>query len=170
VSVDQYTEVTDCVFWNNEALLGGVSGGALQIGSSVVTGNTFYENSGGHALVGGTVNFHSGTSTMLNNILAGTVKGAAIELTSGATVTGGCNVFWDNPDGDALGYTLAPTDRSVNPLFCYPDTGNFDLAENSPCLPAYSEGCDQIGARGEGCGPISVEGQSWGSIKAQYRE
>jgi len=170
IGASEYTEVVDCVFWANFALLSSSVGGALHVGPSTVSGNTFIGNGGAHRLVGGTVNFDTGASSMVNNILAGTTRGSAVELINGATVAGGCNVFWDNPDGEALGYTLAPTDRILNPLFCDPDSGNFDLAENSPCVPALSEGCGQIGARGEGCGTISVEAQSWGAIKARYRE
>jgi hypothetical protein len=169
VAVSSYAEVTDCVFWNNMALLAGVSGGALHVGASVVAGNTFCGNGGGHALVGGTLTFDTGASTMVNNILAGTVKGAAVELIQGATAAGGCNVFWANPDGDALGYTLAPTDRIVDPEICDFSSANLAVAATSPCLPANSNGCGQIGAFGEGCAASPVEGRSWGRIKAGFR-
>ncbi len=42
------------------------------------------------------------------------------------------------------------------PLFCNPDSGDFTLAENSPCIGA-GEGGANIGAQGIGCGYISID-------------
>jgi hypothetical protein len=55
--------------------------------------------------------------------------------------------FWgvDASAGDALG------NLSADPLFCYPDTGNFYIRDNSPCAPA-NNGCGvQIGPFGVKC-------------------
>jgi hypothetical protein len=58
---------------------------------------------------------------------------------------------------------------SEDPLFCGPSTGDFTVAENSPCIPA-NNGCGVlIGALGAGCSPPSVEATSWGAIKAMFR-
>jgi hypothetical protein len=162
--------VANCVLWSNHTTGGGSGGGALFLGlGGTVTSNTFYGNSGGHNQVGGTVIFDTGDSQMSNNIFASTTKGTALHTVNGATITGGCNVFWDNPDGEAIGYTLAATDRIIDPQFCGPDSGDFTVTTISPCLPANSQGCGQIGARGWGCEPISVEAMSWAKIKAAYR-
>ncbi|MGQ0720531.1 MAG: right-handed parallel beta-helix repeat-containing protein [Candidatus Eiseniibacteriota bacterium] len=162
--------VSDCVFWNNHSTLPGSGGGALFVGlGGALTGNTFYGNGGSHAQVGGTVIFDTGNSQMSNNVFASTTKGTALHTVNGATITGGCNVFWDNPDGEAIGYTQAATDRIIDPQFCDPDSGDFTVTTKSPCLPADSQGCGQIGARGWGCEPISIDPKSWGEIKAGYR-
>ena len=61
--------------------------------------------------------------------------------------------------------TLWPGEGNIDcdPFFCYPDTGNYYLAENSCCVGA---GCNSlgnpdstvdIGAFGMGCPPVSVE-------------
>jgi len=41
----------------------------------------------------------------------------------------------------------------ANPLFCNPDSGDYTLAENSPCLGTGENGAN-MGAFGVGCGPI----------------
>jgi len=43
----------------------------------------------------------------------------------------------------------------INPLFCNPDSGDYTLAENSPCVGAGENGTN-IGALGVGC-PIQVD-------------
>jgi hypothetical protein len=162
--------VSDCVFWNNRTTGLAASPGALFLGfGATVTGNTFYANAGGHPQVAGTIRCDIGMFQIWSNIIASTTKGVAVQGVNAAVITGGCNVFWDNPDGEAIGYTLAASDRIIDPQFCGADSGNFDVAKSSPCLPAHSGGCNQIGARGQGCGPISVDARSWGEIKAAYR-
>jgi hypothetical protein len=163
--------ISSCVFWNNRVTLLGAGSGALLVGfgTTQVTGCTFYGNGGTHAQIDGTMSLVFGTSTVSNNVFASTTKGVAIDV-RGTTITGsGCNVFWDNPDGDAMGYTLTSTDRIVDPAFCNPDSGDFTVTTTSPCLPAQSQGCGQIGARGQGCTVISIDPMSWGEIKAGYR-
>jgi hypothetical protein len=162
--------VSDCVFWNNQVPTPGHGGGALFLGfGATVTGNTFSGTGGGNAQLGGTMIFDTGSFQFQNNVFASTTQGTALHGVNNAVLTGGCNVFWDNPDGEAIGYTLAASDRIVDPQFCDPDSGNFTVTTVSPCLPAHSQGCGLIGARGAGCEPISVEALSWGRIKAGYR-
>jgi hypothetical protein len=163
--------VTDCVFWNNSTTAGGSSGGAALLGwGGAVTGCTFFGNGGGHPQVAGTVRCDTGTFQFWNNVFAATTQGVALQGVNAAVLIGGCNVFWDNPDGEAIGYTLAATDRIIDPQFCDSDSGDFTVTTISPCLPLYSQGCGQIGARGWGCEPISVDAISWGKIKAAYRQ
>jgi hypothetical protein len=159
--------ITDCVFWKSTISTPGNSGGALAIGGGVVlTGCTFVGNSGTHAQLGGAARITGGTATLTNNVFHSTLKGRALEL-NGTVVTGGCNVFWDNPDG--LGYAPTPTDQIADPQFCNPDSGIFAVTTASPCLPVNNPGCTQIGAFGAGCDPISIDATSWGQIKASYR-
>ncbi len=55
--------------------------------------------------------------------------------------------FWgvDASAGDALG------NLSADPLFCFPDTGNFNIRDNSPCAPANNSCHVQMGPYGVKC-------------------
>jgi hypothetical protein len=164
--------ISNCVFRNNRVTLPGGAPGALMVGFGTiqVTGCTFFESAATHTQLAGALLLILGTSTVTHNVFAGTTKGVAMDLSGTVVTGGGCNVFWDNPDGDVVGYTLASSDRVVDPQFCDPDSGDFTVTTLSPCLPAHSQGCGQIGARGWGCEPISIDPKSWGEIKAGYRQ
>jgi hypothetical protein len=163
--------IEHCVFWKNSVSEPGNSGAGLRAGGPAkIRNNTFVANRGMSPLFGGgsvVLTAHSGAE-FLNNVITDSEGGPAFHLVSG-TVLGGCNVFWNNLEGNAFGYTLQPTDREIDPLFCKPLIGDFTVDAKSPCLPPYSLGCDLIGALGEGCGSISVQPHSWGKIKASYR-
>jgi hypothetical protein len=153
------------VFVNNQA---GGRGGAIVWNDprGEITGNTFYANT---APNGSACNVdYNGNLTLSNNIFAGNIGGPAL-LQEGGQPPGGCELFWDNPDGDALGYVFQETDVFADPLFCDPDKGDFTVSVDSPCLPGHSNGCGLIGAFGEGCGFVSVDDASWAEIKARYR-
>ncbi|HIN26412.1 MAG TPA: T9SS type A sorting domain-containing protein [Candidatus Marinimicrobia bacterium] len=45
---------------------------------------------------------------------------------------------------------------NANPLFCEPDSNNYHLSENSPCLGSGQDGSD-MGAFGVGCGTLDIE-------------
>ncbi|HMB69183.1 MAG TPA: right-handed parallel beta-helix repeat-containing protein, partial [bacterium] len=160
--------VTNCVFVGNCA---DGRGGALYCGAhTVVSGNTLVGNLLRAPIGGGgsAIYFpYPGTATPQNNIIASTAGAAAIDHNPLITVTSACNVFWDNPDG--IGIPLSTTDRIADPQFCDATNGDFTVADSSPCLPANSNGCGQIGAFGQGCGAVSVESMSWGRIKAGFR-
>ena len=74
-----------------------------------------------------------------------------------------------NPDGIGDNYLPGPTDFEADPFFCDPESGDFRLSGDSPCLPENSDDCGLIGARGFGCGSVSVEDESWGQIKGRFR-
>jgi predicted outer membrane repeat protein len=64
---------------------------------------------------------------------------------------------------------------SACPSFCYADDGDFQLCDESPCLPGNHPGgydCGLVGAWGEGCscGPTTTIGTTWGGIKSLYRQ
>jgi hypothetical protein len=162
--------IQDNVFVSNSTIGGNGQGGALKLRSdATVQGNTFYGNSQIFAPFGGASVAVFGTGCqVLNNIFAASQGGEAV-YSLGSPIGTGCNIFWQNPDGIGDGYTPGPTDREVDPLFCDVSSNDFTVAQDSPALPAYSNGCGQIGALGQGCGPVSVEARSWGSIKAGYR-
>jgi hypothetical protein len=112
------------------------------------------------------------TVTIRRNVFAHTAGLMAVWFTSsGAPLpVSECNVFWDNPGGDTVGFPPGLTDLFVDPLFCGRDSGDYTLARNSPCLPPQSGPCGQIGAFGEGCSEISVDPESWAKTKAKYRD
>lgn len=162
--------VRDNVFWAND---GSRSVGVFSWRSNgPIEGNTFFGNvappSGGVV-----VDFSDGAlgtfATASRNILAGSSGGPAYRAEF-AVPFGGCNLFWSNAAGDFAGlYSPFPTDVFADPLFCDAVGGDLTLHESSPCLPANSGTCGQIGALGGGCGTIGVEPESWAKLKALYR-
>ena len=86
------------------------------------------------------------------------------------TLTSGCNVFWDNAQGDS-GVPLSATDLPADPMFCDPLAKDFRVNTASPCLPpnGHPSCTDLIGAWEEGCGAVSLDPTSWGRIKGGFR-
>lgn len=66
-----------------------------------------------------------------------------------------CNDAWDNAAVDYLGWpdpTGLDGNIGADPLFCCPDSGNFEIADESPCAETNSPaGCNLIGAFPVGC-------------------
>lgn len=170
VSITETTcEVAGNVFIANHAG-GGGRGGALTLGSltGIVIANTFWKNSQANvAFGGGTIHSSASFVTLDRNIIARSA-GSAVRRSFGGLMTSSCNVYWENPQGHTDGFSMGPTDRVVDPLFCEPENDDLHLMEKSPCLPLFSEGCGLIGALGEACGAISIDVRSWGEIKAKY--
>jgi hypothetical protein len=196
IGLSVFPIIADCVFVNNTGATGGAisaygattlernvflgnratnptgSGAAAELYGTRLTirNNTFYRstalsNFGGTALL-----FESALPfTMENNVFAETVGGPAVYSFGAQPQSLGCNVYWNNPDGNVIGFAMDETDREVDPLFCDADNGDLTLESLSPCLPPNSLGCDLIGALGQGCGTVSVEPMSWGQIKGAYR-
>jgi len=140
------------VFYDNHAG-GGGKGGAMRVdaASIEVYGNTIVgcsqqlPSSGGAAAY-----FQGGTVRFDNNVISDCFGSEAVSLNTGM-ITNDCNVFWNNPDGDVENFTYGPHGLVVDPLFCDPDSGDFTVATNSPCLPENFGPCGQIGALGAAC-------------------
>jgi hypothetical protein len=156
----------DSVFTHNI----GVSGGAI-IWTGLtgeIVGNTFFGNQG--VFSGACRLFSDENLVFQRNILAGNSGAPAVSVGAGfPQPISGCNLFWDNPDGDAQRFIIQPTSILADPEFCDPEAGDFTVHDTSPCLPANSNGCDLIGALGQGCGSVAVDAASWARIKASYR-
>lgn len=152
--------------WNDSSQFRGIVHFA---GAGQFVGNTFHGNvsRAGYAALRITAPPDRPTEVS-NNVLSDESGGAAIEVLV-AQPSGGCNLFWANPGGDFRNYTPKPTDVIADPQFCDPVAGAVTVRSGSPCLPANSQGCGQIGALGEGCGSVSVDPTSWGKLKAGYR-
>jgi hypothetical protein len=169
-SITGTVSVLDNLFLSNHAN-GGGTGGALYLGGGNITvrGNTFFRCTqvfpawGGSAVV-----LEGGSSTFENNVISECSGGTGAVRLEAGTVTSNCNVFWMNPNGDLDGISYGSQDRIIDPAFCSPDSGDLTVSDGSPCLPAYSSGCGQIGAEGAGCGTVSIRPESWGSIKGKY--
>ena len=143
-------------------------GGAMEVsGNATVSGCTFHGNHLISPVAGTAISLGPGSPQLQNNVISETGGATAITVSILATVASSCNVFWDNPNG--IGIPLSSTDRIADPQFCDAANGDFTVADSSPCLPANSNGCGQIGAFGQGCGAVSVESMSWGRIKAGFR-
>lgn len=163
------TLVEDCLFVENRTDGDNGQGGAMSVTgqpSAIVRNCTFVDNSQTYTGIGGSTLRVASSATLSNCIIAGSSGHVAIYVDPGSFLTTTCNVFWDNPWG--IGIPLSATDLQADPLFCSPDTGDFTLAENSPCLPAQTP-CGQIGAFGQGCTGISVDPVSWARLKGLFR-
>ncbi len=160
-----------CTFVDNFAMFSGHAGAAWVAASTVlVEGNTFHGN--GVEFVGanqaGTLVMEGGAATFRNNVVTGSIVDVAVVSIASGTVTG-CNVFWNNTDGNVQGFALTATDVEADPLYCDPETGDFTVEQGSPCLPENSPGCGQVGAWGQGCGSVAVQRESWGKVKSGFR-
>jgi hypothetical protein len=185
-------EVRDCFFEGNTARYGGgmglccaglpyritgnvfvgnhadVGGGALFANTnSIVTGNTFVGCSSPQAAAL-LLNANMNSVVLERNVFAFSLGAAAVQTLVGQQA-GDCNVFWSNEDGDYADYLPGPRDRVADPEFCDLPGGDYTVRNTSPCAPANSLGCGQIGALGVGCGVIAVEAESWGEIKSWHR-
>ncbi len=166
-------ELRDNLFIRNR--VGGASrGGAVRITARDmdITGNTFYQCSQDWIWSGGAaLSAASGSVVFTNNLVVDCGGSQAVSL-PGATesVLSACNVFWENPDGEAEGFELSNSDRIVDPLFCGPGLDDLTVSSVSPCLAKNSPGCGQVGALGQGCGTVSVTPATFGRIKSDYRE
>jgi len=133
-----YTYLTNCTFWGN-----GSPNGSLLLGEY--------------------------RTVLQNCIVAASTAGPAIHV--GGIVELSCCDLWGNPGGDWVGGIAGQYgvngNISEDPQFCDPVSGDFGLAESSPCAP--SPECDLIGAWPVGCGGTPAAPSSWGGIKTLFR-
>lgn len=139
--------------------------------SMEVAGNTFYGCDGpvGSAVV---VSGTTSNAEFIGNIVSHSTGGPAAATQFGG-VTGGCNDYWANEEGDFYNWVPDPTDLFEDPSFCDPQELDLTLEEGSPCVEGNTPGCSQIGALGIGCGvataaEASLTVDSWSRIKGRY--
>lgn len=79
-------------------------------------------------------------------------------------------VLYANGGGNELCGTVGDT-LHRDPRFCNMGQSEFDLCEDSPCLPTENTWGVLVGAEGGGCPACgsAVETTTWGAIKALYR-
>ena len=116
-----------------------LTGGIVAMNSILeLDNNTFYGNSG--EFYGGAIHFDTSSSGIITNSIFWENEGPE-GITGVATITysivqGG----WDGEDN-----------IDADPLFCNPDSGDYTLATNSPCVGTGEDG-ENMGAFGVGCG------------------
>ena len=93
--------------------------------------------------------------------------GSAIHLYSNSNALVTNSIFWNDSVPEQIIGTAEISYSNIqsgwngqgnidlNPLFCSPDSSDFSLAENSPCVGAGENGAN-IGALGVGCEAISL--------------
>lgn len=141
--------VTNCTFIDNSADSSG-SALYLRLTSGLVQHCVFYRNAASDA-VGGTILADTTTARIYNSIIAETSDGYGIHLNNASGLSiAGCD-FYNNANGVFSGSPLAgfgvPTRLNLNfdscdvrfntfadPLFVQPETGDFHIPANSPCI------------------------------------
>ncbi|MFC1800029.1 right-handed parallel beta-helix repeat-containing protein [Candidatus Eisenbacteria bacterium] len=149
------------VMYDNEA---GYHGGALFLYESerdTILSNTMHGNL---AVLGAGIDIYGLSFPIIeNNIVVQSPLGNGIWCDSGSYPALSCNDVWDNWSGDYGGSCPDVTGMngniSVSPLFCAPDSLDFRLDADSPCLNDPT--CGVIGALGMGCPLSGVEGPTY---------
>ncbi len=170
---DSEVHFVGCTFWSNAAELGGAV--ADITGAAEFENCTFYGNSGHF---GAAVRLHEGDDYRFEGCIFMHNTGSEVILCESAPQMACCDLF-GNPDGNWVGplAELLGMDGNIglDPLFCYPQSGDFGLWEGSPCGPHSppNPDCDLIGAWPVSClGPTSVpevqENTHWGDLKRRF--
>jgi len=148
----------------------------FQCTSATVENNTFVDNF--TVDNGGAILMNASSVSLNNNIFASNnagVSGGAVGCIDPTTVTGSCNLFWENdaPIDEQISDCIVAIGQDDNiigdPLFCNPANDVYTIDAFSPASPQHPSGCGLRGAFPVACGPVSVKASSWGMIKAGYR-
>jgi len=179
------TTVNNNIIHGNHAHPDLGEGGGILCGSStspMIANNIISENS---AAWGGGMFCAGDTGTaIINNTITGnsaSIRGGGLYYASSSNPTITNTIFWadsapENTEiySGALSLlitycdiqdTLWPGEGNIDcdPMFCYPDTGNYYLHINSCCVGAGQDGVD-IGAFGVGCGEDIPTLSEWGMV------
>jgi len=166
--------IDSCVFMGNQAVAGG---GAIRVQSfgPTIRGALIVDN---HASEGGGFFALNSQPTILNNTLYSnfaTQRGGGLYCYYNAYPQVRNTIFWNNeaPTGgeiynasghpsvtycDIEGGWEGEGNIDSDPFFCQPESLDFELAEDSPCLGSGFNG-DIIGAFGIGCEATAIEGE-----------
>ena len=116
-----------------------LTGGIVAMNSILeLDNNTFYGNSG--EFYGGAIHFDTSSSGIITNSIFWENEGPE-GITGVATIT--YSIVQGGWDGEG--------NIDADPLFCNPDSGDYTLATNSPCVGTGEDG-ENMGAFGVGCG------------------
>lgn len=147
--------IEDCLIVKNIAAFGG--GGVGGFLSYIICNNlTFSGNFCGEAGTGGTIHCDNSAIELTNCIITFGPDGEPVSLVDTSIAYMSCCNVYGNADGDWVGDIANQYGEngnfSADPLFC--DTlgyGDYQLSDNSPCLPDYNDCELLIGAFGAGC-------------------
>ncbi len=151
--------LTGCTFSDNvgSTYSGGIS---CYYSSPILENCTFFGNAASSSSYGGGMDCFSSSPTLENCIIAFSPSGMAVSCYSGSEPVLVCCDIYGNAGGDWVGCIAAlygvNGNFSMDPLFCDPETGDFTLRDDSPCLPENNSCCELIGAYGLGSCPTGV--------------
>ncbi len=139
--------LTNCSFSGNSAVIGGGMHCYGDISTPILPTFTNCTFSGNRALHGSGISFYDESyATLKNTIIAFGIEGEAVYCDSTSTDTFAYCDIYGNGGGDWVGCIGAQYgingNISCDPMFCYPDTGNYHLKSCSCCKGA---GCDSLG-------------------------
>ena len=161
---DQFDEST--TEWYNSVFIGNTGlyqGSAMCIGDSVILSNlTITQNTAYNSALTG-----YGNLTIVNSIIWDNLVSANVEEDAEINFNGTINMSYTNLSGEINAFNLTAVsvlnlgegNIDADPLFCEPDSGNYTLMANSPCVGTGENGAN-MGAFGVGCGP-SFAGPIW---------
>ena len=128
------------------------------------TNCTIVANIGGAAIFG-----LRSSGSRVERCIVGLNTAPAFECGASSTPWVGCNILWAN-GSNAICSGDQSTNRVVDPFFCNPGHGDFQIAANSP---AASGTCGQLGAYPVACAAQGVEtavqAANWTFVKQLYR-
>ncbi len=149
--------VSNSVFVRNGshglALLGSVPN--RQLARINVRTTTSAENGGAGIFLESGVEVDASAFVMENNLVAFN-SGAGIELNAPYRLSARHNDSWMNQGPAYVGIHPDEINLQVDPLFCDPAAGDFQVSSASSCAPSGPYG--QIGALGVGCDPARPQG------------
>ncbi|MDX1410353.1 MAG: hypothetical protein R3330_19515, partial [Saprospiraceae bacterium] len=163
--------LVDNIISGNERTYGG--GVFLQGGGPVtITGCTIAENRAAWGFGGGGIAASAGPLSLSHSILAFN-HGGAMDQDIHGVVTAVCTNIYGNEGGwaDVLqGATDGGDNFSLPPAFCSPlGSGDYGLAESSPCTAENSPCGQLVGAQPVSCQSVAVEAVTWSELKGSYR-
>lgn len=144
-------DIVNCLFTNNDADYGG--GVYLRYSSASIESCTIAHNTVNNS--GSGMRVFYGAAEIANTIFAYNTGDDAVSCAGGSPLSiTCCDVYGNTHDySDCISSMLGVNGNiSEDPLFCGPDSGNYYLDLNSPCLDDPS--CGTMGAFGSGCGVI----------------
>lgn len=165
--------VVDCTFVNSHAF-GSHSGHAIHLENTdvmppVITDCTVFGRVDWYSPSSGVFHFVDCDPIIQTTVIAFSGNRPIYCEGTATPTTTRCIVF-AHAEGDSLCGNHYDN-LFTEPLWCNVYNEDFEVCDNSPCLPENNPWGVQIGAYGEGCGECitAVKEATWGSIKAMYR-
>jgi hypothetical protein len=151
--------IDDCVVDNNSGAGLSAVDCFLSLGNTSIALNRSFQAA--------TIICSTSTITMQNCIIAFNKNGEAFRADEPSIYALFCCDVYGNEGGDWTGSIAQFADQlynmSVDPRFCDTTTGDFHVAENSPCAPGNSSCGSLVGALGIGCSAIFICGDADGN-------